>query len=1208
MNTALMILGMHRSGTSYLAESCGKLGFSLPQDLVGPAPDNPRGHFEPLGLVALNTALLHSIGTDWDCLDPPDQILAALHANSDAIDLAKGMGPALDQGFGHASRAIIKDPRLSLLLPFWRPYLDRAEIRSHTLIALRDPHQVAGSLARRNGMAGDLALLLWCNHMLGACEVSAGQMVTMIHFPDWTTDVPGMVARLRQKLEITVSNQATTSIENIFQRSAVHTIAASSKAVPSAPVRDLAMAIYTDLAACAVGELSPDPGVIARHRKDYLARSALWRDADQRLACIAAASQRHVMVLSSSDNTLRHQIADLQAATTTVQARADAALHLVDVSQQANRAAHDTAQSDRHIASQTIAAQTAQLFAVQSRTAQLGAELQQSRAAAASLHTELTGARKRASRTQSALDRSLGQIIELRRNTAEKTAKNEQLINQITRLQAEVADAEIRLTPIMQAVKSAEDTADDLRHALHLSEQQGAQSQAEIVHLQNTLADIITKHASLRAALDAGSQTRTSRAYASVYRFCGTQLRRILPARVVEQIKRVIPTTTGVPTALAFDPLPTIAMPTAPFTNIPAPGPGEKSDIYILSIINWDFRTQRPQHLATEMSRAGHRVFFIEMELDGGAGSARLVAPNVHVIRLGARGIGFVRPYSGVPTPRQARAWIDAFYGFCDTVGATAIRQVIIEHPYWWNFAKHLASDHRLTFDCMDEISGFSNTEPHILQAEADMILQADKMIVSSQYLYDKYAAKRDVALVRNGTDVSHFIADDAADAVPSFLAGKLGDGAIKVGYVGAIAEWFDTNLLHAVAQKNPDFDIHLCGAVTDQAPMALGQLANVTLHGEIPYLDVPAFLRAMDVLIIPFQLLPIIKACDPVKFYEYAAVMRPTVATALPELARAGDLVFVAHTPPEFASHIRTAASRGGDGAFKLALRQYALDNAWSFRADAALAHLAAEPLVSVILLHYGDPELTLAAIHSLRGCGEIWPNLQVIISDNSADPAGLARLHAATDQDQQVIILENGRNLGFAGGNNAGILAAQGDFVLLLNNDTFVPAGAISAMVRHLQRNPNVGIVGPMTNNIGNEARIDVHYADMPGMARIARELSTGYRGTWSPITVCAYFCAMFRRNDLHRIGLLPEVYGRGMFEDDDHCASFRDAGFDLALAEDAFVHHHLSATFGALPDDEKQTLFARNRATFEARWGPWMPHQYRKTRPAGSIPARR
>ena len=70
--------------------------------------------------------------------------------------------------------------------------------------------------------------------------------------------------------------------------------------------------------------------------------------------------------------------------------------------------------------------------------------------------------------------------------------------------------------------------------------------------------------------------------------------------------------------------------------------------------------------------------------------------------------------------------------------------------------------------------------------------------------------------------------------------------------------------------------------------------------------------------------------------------------------------------------------------------------------------------------------------------------------------------------------------------------------------------------------------------------------------------------------------------------------------MFEDDDHCNIIREKGFDVVLAEDAFVHHHLSATFNTIESDKKQALFDENKRVYESRWGEWVPHEYREQRP--------
>ena len=79
---------MHRSGTSFLGECCGALGYALPRDSGGPADDNPRGHFEPQAVVALNEAILASRGAVWNRVGPldlPPAQAAALATNETLV-------------------------------------------------------------------------------------------------------------------------------------------------------------------------------------------------------------------------------------------------------------------------------------------------------------------------------------------------------------------------------------------------------------------------------------------------------------------------------------------------------------------------------------------------------------------------------------------------------------------------------------------------------------------------------------------------------------------------------------------------------------------------------------------------------------------------------------------------------------------------------------------------------------------------------------------------------------------------------------------------------------------------------------------------------------------------------------------------------------------------------------------------------------------
>jgi GT2 family glycosyltransferase len=696
--------------------------------------------------------------------------------------------------------------------------------------------------------------------------------------------------------------------------------------------------------------------------------------------------------------------------------------------------------------------------------------------------------------------------------------------------------------------------------------------------------------------------------YRNFYRYSGRWLRRLLPPAFVEYLKSITPS----PSIGAQ----TLTYPIGSSSNIfneslkfNYPTENSDPDIFIFSIINWNFRYQRPQHIAKGLADGGQRVFYIEMELTVDSISMLKISENLFIVRLPSSGIGIIKPYIGKHNGTQIHGWLSSFFEFCNAVKATSFKQVIIQHPFWWQLAKHLPPEFQIIFDCMDDISGFSNTNSFLLELEEDLLQNADKLVVSSQYLFDKYKHYQLPTLIRNGADLEHFSKMEDEFSVPDFLKEHLSGNAekIMIGYVGAIAEWFDGDLIRKVALNEPDLEFHFCGAVNNSKAGRLSELDNVFMHGEISYAEVPGFLKAMDVLIIPFKIIPIIQACDPVKFYEYSAIGKPTVSTALPELSRASGLPFFASNPSEFAEQIRNAYTKGKSTDFCKKLYEYAAQNTWRHRIKLFSKMLQEAPKVSVVILSYGDPELTITTLRSLFQTGPVYPNLDVLVVDNGSPDTSIRKIKNFAVNFSNVDVIENGENLGFAKGNNVGLKAAKGDYVMLLNNDTFVAPGAVYAMVRHLQHNSNIGAVGPLTNNIGNEAKLFVEYDDMQQMKESARQVTTGYRGVFTRVNVLAYFAVMFRRADLETFGLLSEDYGKGMFEDDDHCATIRSKGYICGLAEDAFVHHQLSATFNELKNGEKEILFEKNKKIFERKWGKWIPHQYREQRPPNSFSKR-
>jgi len=243
--------------------------------------------------------------------------------------------------------------------------------------------------------------------------------------------------------------------------------------------------------------------------------------------------------------------------------------------------------------------------------------------------------------------------------------------------------------------------------------------------------------------------------------------------------------------------------------------------------------------------------------------------------------------------------------------------------------------------------------------------------------------------------------------------------------------------------------------------------------------------------------------------------------------------------------------------------------------------------PLISIVVVTFNNRELNRACLESVFARTE-WPRYEVFAVDNGSTdgtPELLAEL-ALAHANLRVIALPENR--GFPAACNAGLAAAEGDTLVLLNNDTVVTRGWLTALQRHLAASSKPGLVGPVTNAIANEAKVEAGYADLAGLPRWAAEWVRRHDGETFEIPMLAFFCVAMRREVFEAVGPLDERFGLGLFEDGDYCRRVRAKGWELRCARDAFVHHWQNASFRRLGRSAYFALYEENRRRYETKWG--------------------
>lgn len=256
-------------------------------------------------------------------------------------------------------------------------------------------------------------------------------------------------------------------------------------------------------------------------------------------------------------------------------------------------------------------------------------------------------------------------------------------------------------------------------------------------------------------------------------------------------------------------------------------------------------------------------------------------------------------------------------------------------------------------------------------------------------------------------------------------------------------------------------------------------------------------------------------------------------------------------------------------------------IDYQYSFDSDMEKISYENIHYTSIVILTYNQLEYTKLCIESVRKFTPKGKYELIIVDNNSTDET----ISWLTKQNDLKLIL-NCENYGVPKGYNQGISIANGDNVLLLNNDTIVTPNWLFNLDSALWSNSEIGAVGCLSNYVSNAQRIAVNYSDITSMIDFAKYFNISDKEKYEVRGKLIGFCLLIKKEVIDKIGLLDEQFFPGNYEDDDYCIRMLKAKYKLLLCKDTFIHHFGSKSFKDNNFDYNK-IIKTNRKKFKDKW---------------------
>lgn len=363
-------------------------------------------------------------------------------------------------------------------------------------------------------------------------------------------------------------------------------------------------------------------------------------------------------------------------------------------------------------------------------------------------------------------------------------------------------------------------------------------------------------------------------------------------------------------------------------------------DRIVLWTQNFDWSValfQRPQHIARCMAMLGCTFFYYTSQYsDPDVKTIKKIGTNLYLVnRNNMVFLDELKKHLGkVDKPKYLQVY------------STNLDLSIEELKEYENNGYHILYEY--IDDLAPEISGTKEIPKNILD-KFNYATSNNRipMTVTADLLRNEIIGMRgeeNLVFATNGVDVEHFKKIQPDFKFNDKFAKVLARKKKIVGYYGAIAKWFDYELLTYAAKHLPDVDFVLIGAVYDEsfAESCMKDVSNIHFIGPVPYQDLPQYANKFDLYTIPFLVNSITNATSPLKLFEYMAMRKPILTTAMQESSKYRS-VNVSHDYEEYVEKVKLLLNYtpGKNPEYYEILAQDASNNTWEAKADAIMRML---------------------------------------------------------------------------------------------------------------------------------------------------------------------------------------------------------------------------------------------------------------------------